>query len=149
MNLKQKTYQHCLQLINIRITELKKVLDELSEGIKNDSKSSAGDKHETSRAMAQIEQEKISRQLAETLEQKAVLEKLEHILPSPKIIKGSLVKTNTLTLYISIPLGRMLVDNTPVFAISPQSPLGAQLMGLEPKDSTRINGVNYFIESIE
>ena len=149
MTLKQKTYNHCLQLITQKIAELNNTLDELGEGIKDDSKSSAGDKHETSRAMAQIEQEKTARQLKETTEQKSLLEKLNITSFSKEIIKGSLVKTNTVYLFISIALGKITVDNTIVFAISPQSPLGIKLLGLKPKDTTELNGIKYFIETIE
>ncbi len=149
MTLKQKTYNHCLHLINEKIEELKKTMNQLSEGIKDDSKSSAGDKHETSRAMAQIEQEKTANQLNQTLQQKTELQKLETTHTSPQIAKGSLVKTNTMYLYISVALGKITIDGITVFAISPQSPLGTKLMGLKPNDTAQLNGTKYFIETIE
>ena len=146
---KQKIFTHCLQLVSQKAEEFKKAMDQLSEGIKNDSKSSAGDKHETSRAMAQIELEKIAKQWKETVEQKSVLEKLELASVSSKIIKGSLVKTDTIYFFISIPIGRITVENNSVIAISPQSPLGLKLMGLQKNDSVKVNDIKYFIERIE
>lgn len=149
MNLKQKIYFRCLDLVNEKIIEMQNSLIELGEGAKNDSKSSAGDKHETARAMMQIEQEKIGKQLNEALEQKNVLKKINALVVSNKITKGSLVKTNKGVLFISAALGKVVIDDITIIALSPQSPLGMKLMGLKINDSTEINGVKYSIESIK
>ena len=149
MTLKEKIYTHCVQLINNKINEMQTSLNELNEGLTNDSKSSAGDKYETSRAMQQIEQEKLMRQLHEAKEQKDILEKIDITANSKEILKGSLVKTNSLLLFIGAAIGKITIDGTAVMVLSPQSPLGIKLMGLKAKDSTTINGVNYFIESVE
>ncbi len=149
MLLKQKIYTHCLRVLSLKIEEIKKAMSEVSEGIADDSKSSAGDKHETSRAMAQIEMEKIVKQLSEAMGKKTVLQKLQMNLLSEKIIKGSLVKTNTTYFFICVAIGKITVDNISVFGISPHSPLGIKLMGLKTNDTTELNGIKYFIERIE
>ncbi|HXB39588.1 MAG TPA: hypothetical protein VNZ49_03545 [Bacteroidia bacterium] len=138
MGFKHKVFDACLALLEEKINSLKKILSELEEGSQNDSKSSAGDKHETSRAMMQLEQEKISKQLKDLLEQKSQLKK-----------SGSLVKTNNGFLFLSIPMGKVVVDETGIMAISPQSPLGLKLFGLKAGDKTEINGTFYLIESVE
>jgi transcription elongation GreA/GreB family factor len=143
---KQKIYSHCLQLLNGKIQELEKILSELSESASNNTKSSAGDKHETGRAMIQIEQETIGKQLQEVLEQKTVLEKIDPNQNSSRIIKGSLVKTNKDYLFLSIALGKIIVDEKAVMVISPQSPLGVKLIGLKANDETVINEVSYIVE---
>ena len=48
-----------------KIDGLKIVLDDICNSTSEDSKSSAGDKHETATSMAQLEQEKIGSQIAE------------------------------------------------------------------------------------
>lgn len=149
MSLKQKVYTQCVQLLNAKIHSLKNILHELSESAKNDTKSSAGDKHETARAMIQIEQETIGKQLNEALEQKSLLEKIDLDFLSPQIVKGSLIRTNKGYLFLSIAFGKITVDGIVAIAISPQSPLGIKLMGLIKNDSTEINSVKYFIESID
>jgi transcription elongation GreA/GreB family factor len=149
MTFRQKIHAHCLRLLNDKIAELEKILEELSESAASDTKSSAGDKHETARAMIQIEQETTGKQLNEALEQKMLLEKIDSNLNSPQIIKGSVVKTNKGHLFLSIALGKISVDEKNVMAISPQSPLGKKLMGLRVGDTTTISGNNYFIESID
>ena len=47
MTFKQKIYSHYLQLINEKVQQLQKVLDDLKESSSNETKSTAGDKHET------------------------------------------------------------------------------------------------------
>ena len=148
MLFKQKVYSQCLQILNEKIQSLKNILQELSESAMNDTKSSAGDKHETARAMIQIEQETIGKQLNEAEEQKSILEKIDANINSKQIHRGSLVETNKGWLFLSIPFGKIIVEDKTVIAISPQSPLGMKLMGLGLKDSTSINGINYSVESI-
>ncbi len=148
MNLKQKIHTHCVQLLSNKIEELENILKELNESATNNTKSSAGDKHETGRAMIQIEQETIGKQLHEALEQKALLEKIDPNQHTEQIIKGSLVKTNKGSLFLSIALGKINVDGNAIMVISPQSPLGIKLMGLRVNDPAEINGQKYVIEVI-
>ncbi len=149
MNFKQKIYARCCELLNEKILSLKNSLLELEEGSENDSKSSAGDKHETARAMMQIEQGKLSKQLNEALEQKVVLEKINAGGSPSQITNGSLVITNKGFLFIGVALGKIVVDEKPVIVISSQSPLGLKLLGLKVNDATEIMGIKYTIENFD
>jgi len=148
MQLKQSVYTTCLQLLNNKITTLQNTLHELGEGAINDGKSSAGDKHETARAMMQLEQEKISKQLDEVLAQKTALQKIDVTISTEQITKGSLIKTNKGYLFLSIALGKINVEGVDVIILSPQSPLGLKLMGLQVKSSVAINSTVYIIEEV-
>lgn len=148
MTLKEKVYSHYLKTINDKIQLLQYTLSDLKESGSNETKSTAGDKHETALAMLQIEQENKRTQLSDALTQKAALEKINPIVAALRIISGSLVKTNRGFFFISIALGKALIDGISVIAISPQSPLGMQLMGLSTGDVTEINNNHYVIESI-
>ena len=148
MTLKQKIYAHCLQLVTDRILELENILKELDASAASDTKSSAGDKHETARAMIQIEQETIGKQLNDALEQKALLEKIDANQNSSQIIKGSLVKTNKGYLFLIIAIGKIMVDENTVMVISPQSPLGVKLMGLKANETAVVNEMKYVVEIV-
>ena len=63
---KQKAHAYYLQLVQDRIDVFRDMIAALTEDSKNDAKGSAGDKHETGRAMIQLEREKLGIQLAET-----------------------------------------------------------------------------------
>jgi transcription elongation GreA/GreB family factor len=148
MTLKQKILTHYLQLANTKVNLLQQTLADLKESGSNETKSTAGDKHETALAMLQIEQANKRTQLQEGLEQKAMLEKIASVTNTTKIVHGCLVKTNKGYFYISVALGKALVDDISVIAISPQSPLGAKLMGLCVHDAVEINGNAYSVEEI-
>jgi hypothetical protein len=138
-----------MAIISQRIDDMQKTLDDLRESIKNETKSTAGDKYETARAMLQIEQENVSKQMNDLLEQKSQLEKLSMVEASDAIIKGSLVKTDRGYLYISIALGKVKVDDVIVVALSPQSPLGKQLIALKAGQTATMNNVRYMVEKID
>lgn len=148
MTLKQKIYNHFLQAINDRQEMLQQVLNDLKESGANETKSTAGDKHETALAMLQIEQANTRAQLQEMLNQRASLVKINPYLAVSMVINGSLVKTNHGYLFMSIALGKAVVGNITVIALSSQSPLGQKLMGLKINDSCSINQIEYKIESI-
>jgi transcription elongation GreA/GreB family factor len=146
---KQKVHKRCCDLLNEKISSLRKTLVELEEGSESDNKSSAGDKHETARAMMQIEQEKLGKQLNEILVQLSELEKIDPVVSSAQVAKGGLVTTNNGILFVSVALGKIVVDEKTVMALSPKSPLGVKLMGLKANDSTEINGTNYTVKGLE
>jgi len=149
MMLKQKVYDHYLQVVNDKLHSLQQVLAELRENGSNETKSTAGDKYETALAMLQIEQANVGAQLQDVQEKKARLEKIDPALSSSnKIINGSLVKTDKGYLFISIALGKATIDDKPVISLSPQSPLGQKLMGLFTGDVAEINNKKYVIELI-
>ena len=148
MTLKQKIYNHYLQVLNEKIDSLQQVLSDLKESGANETKSTAGDKHETALAMLQIEQANTRQQLKEVLDQKMLFEKIDPSLSPVAIVNGSLIKTNRGYLFLSVAAGKANVDGNPVVALSPQSPLGLKLMGLKLNDVAEINNTSYLIESI-
>ncbi len=146
--MKEKVYKHCLAILNQKAVELDQALKSVTEAANNETKSTAGDKHETSRAMMQIEQEKLGKQLKEIRDQKAELEKIDISKPSAKIAKGTLVHSDKGLLFLSIGLGKIIADGETVFAISPQSPLGKLLIGKKEKDVVEMNAVKYTIQKL-
>jgi hypothetical protein len=148
-SLKEQVYNRCIDLVNEKIVLLQSVLKDLTESAANETKSTAGDKHETALAMLQIEQENTGRQLKDALLNKLHLSQINiHSSPN-KISNGSLVKTNKGFLFISIALGKISLVSTPVIVLSPQSPLGNKLVGLKTADTVEMNGITYVIESIQ
>ncbi|QNA44458.1 hypothetical protein [Lacibacter sediminis] len=149
MTLKEKTYQTCVALVQQKINVLQKNLHDLSDSAGNETKRTAGDKHETALAMLQIEQENNSRQLKEVLQQKAVLEKLDPHLQTEMIVRGSLVHTNKGFFYISLGLGKLKVKDETVFAVSPEAPLGKLMLMKKAGEEFQFNNTSYEILSVE
>lgn len=148
MTFKQKIHQVYLQLIQDKIDVFQDMIFALTEDSKNDAKGSAGDKHETALSMMHIEQEKLNNKLSEYLAQKNIFDKIDSSQNHKKIALGSLVKTNDFMLYISAALPKITLDNKTIFAISPQSPLGSQLLGKEIGSSVVVNQKDYLVEMI-
>lgn len=148
MTFKQKIYDHYLQLVNDKIKMLEQVLADLKESGANETKSTAGDKHETALAMLQIEQANTRDQLEKITQQKAVMEKINPAVTTIAIVNGSVIKTNRGYFFMAIAAGKALVDGITVMAISPQSPLGMQLMGMKTGDTVTVNNSHYIVESM-
>jgi hypothetical protein len=148
MTFKQKVYTRYLQSINEKVGLLRRTLNDLRESSSNETKSTAGDKHETALAMLQIEQKNVSQQLKEALDQKILLEQINPAISKQVAGSGALLKTNKGNLFLSVALGKIMVEGIAVMAISPRSPLGQKLLGLKVNDTAEINGIQYLIEGI-
>jgi hypothetical protein len=149
MTFKQKIHTYFLQLVQDRIDVFRDMILALTEDSKYDAKGSAGDKHETALSMMHIEQEKLNHKLAEVLAQKAILDKIDALKELDTIALGSLVKANGIYLYLSVALPKITIEGINVIALSPQSPLGAKLMGNQMGFTFEINSTQYLIERIE
>ena len=114
--------------------ELKSIIKE-----KNSiTKSSAGDKHETSRALMQSEFDKINNNYQSQLNQLKVIESLD-ISDKSRIGLGSLIETDSSILFIGIGLGIHQIDNRKVLIVSKASPIGKQIDGKEEGDYILLN----------
>ena len=148
MELKTLIHNACIESLNEKIMSLNALFNDLNVGMQNDAKSTAGDKHETARAMAQIEIDKISKQLHESNLMKTALLKIDINFISDKIIQGSLIRTDKGIFYLSIALGKIIVEDIAVMVLSPMSPFGRKLIGLKVNDSVQVNATNYHIQHI-
>ena len=147
-SLKQNILNYYLQQVNDKLDAFRDMINALTEGAANDAKGSAGDKHETALSMMHIEQEKLNQKIAEFQEQKNVLEKIKPDIITDRVALGSLVKANNMYLFVSTALPKIVIDNITVIALSPQSPLGAKMMGMKEQETFEINGTKYFIQEV-
>ncbi|WP_291274289.1 hypothetical protein [Flavobacterium sp.] len=148
MSIKNKLVEQYKILLQDKIDIYQDLIDSLTDEAQNDAKSSAGDKHETTLSKLHIEQEKISQKLNEALHQIQILSKLDVEVKSERIVLGSLVFTNHLSVLIATALPKTIIDSNPFFAISPQSPLGIQLLGHQKGHIFQLNKIEYQILDI-
>lgn len=132
-----------------RIQHLQFSLDDAMQATADDSKSTAGDKHETSRAMAHLEQEKLGSQFSEALKLKEMLMKLDLSKENITISLGSLVETSIGWLFLSIGLGQLEVDGKSVFCLTPMAPLGKALLNKKAGEAIDWQGNKIEIISIQ
>ena len=149
MTFKQKIKTHYQNLLAEKIEELRFMISDLARDAQNDAKGSAGDKHETALAMMHLEQEKLNHKLAENLNQKAIIDKIDAGSKHNKIALGSLVQANEMWFYISGAMPKIQLEDKTIIAVSSESPLGNQLMGKSEGDVIQINLNTFLIRTIE
>ena len=145
--LKGKIIDHCTDIFQRKLLVVNDELKHLSEAIAEDTKSSAGDKYETSREMANLEKEKLHAQALGFKNSLATLGALPQGT-STKIDLGSLIQTNKEWIHLSISLGQLTIDGEKVLVISPLAPLARILMGKEKGETVSFRDNNYQIISI-
>jgi hypothetical protein len=148
MTFKQKIKSHYIQLLEAKILTLQNQIADLTTDAQNDAKGSAGDKHETALAMMHLEQEKLNQKLAESFNQKIILEAIDCSVLHKVIALGSLVKANEIYFFIATALPQITLDGATVFGVSPEAPIGVQFMGKKAGDSIQVNAITYKIESV-
>lgn len=147
-NLKQQLYNECESFLNERANTLHEIIGGLQKSLQSETKSSAGDKHETGRAMLQLEREKAGNQFAAIQKQQELLAKTNINDSSTKIRLGSLVETSSGIYFIAISKGLVTLNNQPYFVIAPQSPIGKLLLGKQVGDEVVYNGKSILIKDI-
>ena len=128
---KETIHNNCLQLIDEKIERLNSIIQSAQDASNNETKSSAGDKFETARAMMQAEKDKAGMQLQEAFKMKSVLDQIDRKNLSKEVKLGSLVQTTLGLFYLSIALGDIINSKIKCFAISPVSPVGQKMKGMK------------------
>jgi hypothetical protein len=145
--LKQKLYQECLNYVQRSIDAAQQGINEAQQAAKDDTKSSAGDKYETGREMAQQESNRNMAQLHQANKLKVQLNQVP-VMPSNTVDNGSVIITNSGNFYIAISAGTIIADDISYVAISLVSPIGQKMKGLKPGESFSLNGKNYIIKQV-
>jgi transcription elongation GreA/GreB family factor len=141
-------YQHCLEYVNNCVDNAQLAINDAMQSGNTETKSSAGDKHETGRALLQLEQEKNTKQLYVSIALKEKLVRIDLAQTSDVVILGSVVITSNGNFYIAIAAGKVEIDGTLYVSISPSSPVAMKLMGLRAGNSAVFNGKSYEILSV-
>lgn len=148
MHIKENLYQQCNDFVNNRLESIQQAINDAQASANNETKSTAGDKHDTSRAMMQLEVEQKSKQLAEVKKLKAALTNFGPETNSNKVELGSIVRTSAANYYLSISAGKLIVEDELYFAISGASPIGQLLMGKKVGETISFNGKDFQITEL-
>jgi transcription elongation GreA/GreB family factor len=132
-----------------RLIELQSALNDALAATADDSKSTAGDKHETSRAMAHLEQEKLGLQYAEALKVQELLHRIDPKVKNEKVGLGSLVETSMGWLFLSVGLGQIELKDQKIFCLTPIAPLGKVLIGKKAGDEIDWQGKRIQVLSVK
>jgi hypothetical protein len=148
IDLKKKLYQECLVYVQNRIDVAKSALDDAQAAAHDETKSSAGDKYETSREMIQQETDRHMAQLNEANKLKVALSMLGPNGSAEAAEPGSVIITDNGNFYLSISAGLITIDSGKYYAVSPASPIGLKLKGLKPGSNFTLNDKSYLIKEV-
>ncbi|WP_417855934.1 3-oxoacyl-ACP synthase [Xanthomarina gelatinilytica] len=148
LELKQLLYFQCVEFCNNRLLNIQKTIEEIQESLTSETKSSAGDKHETGRAMLQLEREKAGNQLAETEKLQELLTKIDVTKTSKTVCLGSLVFTTQANYFIAISAVELVIESKKYYAISPNTPIGKMLIGKQVGDLVSFRDQEFKVVSV-
>jgi hypothetical protein len=147
-NIKITLIKNCLTQVEQRIANAQQAMNAAQESANTEEKSSAGDKYETGRAMAQIERDKAAQQLNEAMMLKASLNKVNLNLATGQVVPGSLVMTDKNHFFIAISIGKLRVGRIDYFVVAPHTPIGKKIMGLKVGNQFSFNDQVHTIHEI-
>ncbi|CAN5357576.1 hypothetical protein BH09BAC6_BH09BAC6_31560 [soil metagenome] len=147
-DLKQQLYNQCLDHVQKRMDAAQLAIEEAQRASNDDTKSSAGDKYETGRAMMQQETSRNMLQLTEANKLKVALKQVSVSGKGNSVEAGSVVITNNGNFYLAISAGALTVNGETYMAISAASPIGLKLKGQKKGDEFILNGKPYQIMAV-
>jgi transcription elongation GreA/GreB family factor len=146
--IKTKLLAKCFEYVELRIVTSKQAMKHAQDSANAEEKSSAGDKYETGRAMAQIERDKAAEQLDEAIKLKSILNQINPDARNAKVAQGSLVITESNLFYLAISIGKINIDGLDFFVIAPTSPVGQILLHSKEGDQFTFNKEMHVIMEI-
>jgi hypothetical protein len=147
--IKQQLYDQCIAYVQSRMAAAEDAYKDAEKASNDDTKSSAGDKYETGRAMMQQEKDRNTMQVNEANKLMITLNLISTKGTSKTAENGSLVITNNGKFYLAISAGNLTINDESYFAVSPASPIGMKLKGLKMGDEFILNGKGYKILKVE
>lgn len=138
--IKTAVYHHCESYLCQKAKGYLSQDQSLLESLDSEGKSSAGDKHETGRAMIQLEREKLAQQRERNDQDIKTLDALKNKTTTVHIAPGALVNTSLASYFLAVPADAFSHNDKKIYCISPQSPIGQLLLGKKAGESFSFRG---------
>lgn len=147
-----------LESCKLQILEKKEQIEismnEANDSLFNETKSSAGDKYETSREMIQQDLSRLQKQMLQIDQELLTINNLvedakNHNIEGEMVVKrGSIVQTKDHYYFLSVGLGQVKWKEYTLFAISLTSPLANHLYGKKVGDQIEFNKKTQTLQNI-
>jgi len=148
LELKIELLKLCKNFVQDRIQNAENAMQNAQASANSEERSTAGDKHDTARAMSHLEQEKSAKYLDEAIKLKRALSELLKAKSSNSIDFGSLVVTDQGTYFIALSMGAVKLNYINYFIVSPTSPIAVAFKGLKTGDTAIFNGRSFVVEEV-
>ena len=130
----------CKDQLDLRYSKIKKSISNIEESLLEESKNSSGDKHETGRAMLQIDRENAGKQMLEIERLYEILKKIDVNSITEYVRLGSIVQIDKTRYFISLSMGSCVIDGFEYFCVALNSPIGMALSGKVKDNTFSFNG---------
>lgn len=147
--MKSTILQYVKTYLDQRMQTSLDAMNAAQESANGESKSSAGDKYETSRAMGHLDRDMHARMYQQTREERKLMERIDENIDFKKGALGAFISTSMGDFFLSVSIGQVKIDEKPIMIISPQSPIGALLMSKMVGDKFNFRGKEAEILAIE
>lgn len=147
--IKEHLLLSCEQQIMQKYSIVQDKIKSIVASLDDDTKSSAGDKHQTARAMLQLDREQSGERLVEIEKTLETLHKINLTKTATHAHLGSLVTTNNGLFFLSISLGVVTHQKTLYYCIGLQTPIGKLLFGKKEGDTFCFRKTTFTIKTIE
>ena len=138
--IKPALHAACLAFIEQRIAAARTAMQAAQESSSSETKSSAGDKYETGREMANAERDRNAAQMQQAQQLQVELLRISPDTPCDTVRPGALVYTSMGRFYLGISAGKLVVDGQECFAVSAAAPVAVALKGLRAGEESLFNG---------
>ena len=147
MSTKPALHALCHAFIERRIAAARTAMQAAQESSSSETKSSAGDKYETGREMANAERDRNAAHMQQAQQLQAELARINPDAPCDTVRPGALVSTSMGMFYLGISAGKL--EGADVFAVSPAAPVAVALKGLHAGQEAVFNGKTVRVLAID
>ncbi|WP_259014301.1 GreA/GreB family elongation factor [Emticicia fluvialis] len=147
--MKKAILEKVKELVEKRMNTSWEAMEAAKNSANEESKSSAGDKYETARAMGQLDREMNGRMFEQARQERQLLDKINPDVTHTAVNSGALTETSMGTFYVAIGTGAINVNGKSIMVISPQSPIGQVIMRKQIGETFTFRGKTEQIISIE
>jgi transcription elongation GreA/GreB family factor len=138
----------CIALLQDRIASITGLIEDARNASNNDTKSSMGDKYETTREMMQIEINKLQLQLKDAQQMLLAFKTLDAEKRLDVVAVGAWVETDRATFYLAAAVGKVTFHSQTIMVVSPVSPIGKAMLGKRRGDTIAMGGVVYTVREV-
>ena len=135
-------------LLNDKMQVANLAMKAAQESANSETKSSAGDKYETGRAMGQIERDMHAQQYEKLRRERDLIDRIDPNMVFERVGVGALIKTSAGLFFIANSMGKIIIEAQDFMVISAQSPIGAILMSKKANDTFIFQQNAHLIEQV-
>lgn len=144
---KQEVLFACERKLKSSLNQLNHELMLINEAIANETKSTAGDKHEVAKAQYQRQQEQLLSQVKVFELQLTQLLKIRDE-PHERIGFGTMFKTNQNWFFLAVAIGKIELEKEVIITLSKDAPIALKFLNKQVGDIIEFNQNQYIIKEI-